>query len=246
MSLFRTKPIDVNADTGLKRCLNAFDLTMLGIGCIIGTGIFVLTGVVAAQHSGPAIVLSFIVSGTACAFAALSYAELAGAIGGAGSAYGYAYSGIGEFIAWIIGWDLILEYAVATSTVAIGWSGYFGKILELLGIHLPPALTNAPLDGGIANVPAMAIVLLLSALLSVGVQESARFNMVMVFVKLTAVLIFIVVAAPHVNPSNWHPFVPPATTDASGQSHFGFSGVFTGASVIFFNRSLVICLYTLA
>ena len=131
MSLFRTKPIDVNADTGLKRCLGAFDLTMLGIGCIIGTGIFVLTGVVSAQHAGPAIVLSFVISGIACAFAALSYAELAGAIGGAGSAYGYAYSGIGELIAWIIGWDLILEYAVATSTVAIGWSGYFGKILEL-------------------------------------------------------------------------------------------------------------------
>src|SRR6202034_4051989 len=127
MSLFRTKPIDVNADTGLKRCLNAFDLTMLGIGCIIGTGIFVLTGVVSAQHSGPAIVLSFILSGIACAFAALSYAELAG----------------------VIGWDLILEYAIATSTVAIGWSGYFGKILELLGLHLPHALTNAPLDGGI-------------------------------------------------------------------------------------------------
>jgi len=234
MSLFRTKPIDVNADTGLKRCLNAFDLTMLGIGCIIGTGIFVLTGVVAAQHSGPAIVLSFIVSGTACAFAALSYAELAGAIGGAGSAYGYAYSGIGEFVAWIIGWDLILEYSVATSTVAIGWSGYFGKIMELLGIHLPHALTNAPLDGGIANVPAMAIVLLLSVLLSIGVQESARFNTVMVFVKLTAVAIFIVVAAPHINPANWHPFIPAATTDASGQSHFGLSGVFTGASVIFF------------
>ncbi|HEX9404914.1 MAG TPA: amino acid permease, partial [Steroidobacteraceae bacterium] len=169
MSLFRTKPIDVNADTGLKRCLGAFDLTMLGIGCIIGTGIFVLTGVVAAQHSGPAIVLSFILSGTACAFAALSYAELAGAIGGAGSAYGYAYSGIGELIAWIIGWDLILEYSIATSTVAIGWSGYFGKILELLGVHLPHALTNAPLDGGIANVPAMVIVLLLSVLLSIGV-----------------------------------------------------------------------------
>jgi len=189
---------------------------------------------VAAQHSGPAIVLSFIVSGTACAFAALSYAELAGAIGGAGSAYGYAYSGIGEFIAWIIGWDLILEYSVATSTVAIGWSGYFGKIMELLGIHLPHALTNAPLDGGIANVPAMAIVLLLSVLLSIGVQESARFNTVMVFVKLTAVAIFIVVAAPHINPANWHPFIPAATTDASGQSHFGLSGVFTGASVIFF------------
>src|ERR1700757_401890 len=210
MSLFRTKPIDVNADTGLKRALGAFDLTMLGIGCIIGTGIFVITGVVAAQHAGPAIVLSFILSGTACAFAALSYAELAGAIGGAGSAYGYAYSGIGELIAWIIGWDLILEYAIATSTVAIGWSGYFGKILELLGLHLPHALTNSPLDGGIAHVP------------------------VMVFVKLAAVAIFIVVAGPHVNPANWHPFIPPATTDAAGQSHFGYGGVLTGASLIFF------------
>jgi APA family basic amino acid/polyamine antiporter len=234
MSLFRTKPIDVNADTGLKRCLGAFDLTMLGIGCIIGTGIFVLTGVVSAQHSGPAIVLSFVLSGIACAFAALSYAELAGAIGGAGSAYGYAYSGIGELIAWIIGWDLILEYAIATSTVAIGWSGYFGKILELLGLHLPHALTNAPLDGGIANVPAMVIVLLLSVLLSIGVRESARFNTVMVFVKLAAVLIFIVVAAPHVNPANWHPFVPPQVIDAAGESHFGYSGVLTGASLIFF------------
>src|SRR6202021_236608 len=116
------KPIDVNADTGLKRCLGAFDLIMLGIGCIIGTGIFVLTGIVAAQYAGPAIVLSFILSGTACGFAALSYAELAGAIGGAGSAYGYAYSGIGELIAWIIGWDLILEYSIATSTVALRWA----------------------------------------------------------------------------------------------------------------------------
>jgi APA family basic amino acid/polyamine antiporter len=234
MSLFRTKPIDVNADTGLKRALNAFDLTMLGIGCIIGTGIFVLTGVVAAQNAGPAIVLSFILSGTACAFAALSYAELAGAIGGAGSAYGYAYSGIGELIAWIIGWDLILEYLVATSTVAIGWSGYFGKILELVGIHLPASLMNAPLDGGIANVPAMIIVLLLSVLLSIGVSESARFNTVMVFVKLTTVLVFIAVAGPRVNPANWTPFVPPAVTGADGVSHFGWNGVFTGGALIFF------------
>jgi len=234
MSLFRTKPIDVNADTGLKRCLGAFDLTMLGIGCIIGTGIFVLTGVVSAQHAGPAIVLSFVISGFACAFAALSYAELAGAIGGAGSAYGYAYSGIGELIAWIIGWDLILEYAVATSTVAIGWSGYFGKILELLGLHLPHSLTNAPLDGGIVNVPAMVIVLLLSVLLSIGVRESARFNTAMVLVKLAAVVVFIVVAAPHVNPANWHPFIPPKVIDADGGSHFGWGGVFTGASLIFF------------
>jgi basic amino acid/polyamine antiporter, APA family len=234
MSLFRTKPIDVNADTGLKRCLGAFDLTMLGIGCIIGTGIFVLTGVVAAQHSGPAIVLSFILSGTACAFSALCYAELAGAIGGAGSAYGYAYSGIGELVAWIIGWDLILEYSIATSTVAIGWSGYFGKIMELLGVHLPPALMNAPLDGGIANVPAMVIVLLLSVLLSIGVRESARFNTVMVVVKLAAVAIFIIVAAPHIHPANWHPFIPPRTIDADGQSHFGYGGILSGASLIFF------------
>src|ERR1700730_2851153 len=234
MSLFRTKPIDVNADTGLKRCLGAFDLTMLGIGCIIGTGIFVLTGVVSAQHSGPAIVLSFILSGTACALAALSYAELPGAIGGAGSGYGYAYSGIGELIAWIIGWDLILEYSIATSTVAIGWSGYFGKILELLGLHLPHALTNAPLDGGIANVPAMVIVLLLSVLLSIGVRESARFTTVMVLVKLAAVVIFIVVAAPHIKPANWHPFIPAQTVDADGQSHFGYGGILTGASLIFF------------
>jgi len=232
--LFRTKPIDPNADTGLKRCLGALDLTLLGIGCIIGTGIFVLTGVVAAQHAGPAIVLSFVLSGTACAFAALSYAELAGAIGGAGSAYGYAYVGIGEFIAWIIGWDLILEYGIATSTVAIGWSGYFAKILELIGIHLPPELTSAPLEGGIANVPAMGIVMLLAVLLSIGVKESARFNAAMVFVKLGAVLLFIVVAAPHVHPENWKPFIPPRTVDAQGIAHFGPQGIATGAAIIFF------------
>ena len=207
---------------------------MLGIGCIIGTGIFVLTGVAAAEHAGPAIVFSFILSGLACAFAALSYAELAGAIGGAGSAYGYAYAGIGELVAWIIGWDLILEYALTTSTVAIGWSGYFGKVLELIGVHLPQALTNAPLDGGIANVPAMVIVLLLSVLLSIGVSESARFNSAMVLIKLATITVFIAVALPHVNPANWHPFVPPAAVDAAGRSHFGYGGILTGASLIFF------------
>src|SRR5258706_15622131 len=123
---------------------------------------------------------------------------------------------MGKLTAWIIGWDLILEYAIATSPVAIGWSGYFGKILELLGLHLPHALTNAPLDGGIANVPAMVIVLLLSVLLSIGVRESARFNTVMVMVKLAAVVVFIGVAAPHVNPANWHPFIPAQVTDAAG------------------------------
>src|SRR6476646_6770187 len=174
MNLFRTKAIDPNANTGLRRVLTAFDLTLLGIGCIIGTGIFVLTGVAAAQHAGPAIVLSFVLSGTACAFAALCYAELAGMVGGAGSAYGYAYVGIGEFPAWVIGWMLLLEYSVSTATVSIGWSGYFAKILSsFFGIVMPMALTSAPSAGGIANVPAMVLVLTLAGLLSWGVKESA-------------------------------------------------------------------------
>jgi basic amino acid/polyamine antiporter, APA family len=234
MNLFRTKEIDANASTGLRRCLNAMDLTTLGIGCIIGTGIFVLTGVVAAQHAGPAIVLSFVLSGFACALAALCYAELAGAIGGAGSAYGYAYAGIGEIIAWIIGWDLILEYALTASTVAIGWSGYFAKIMEMLGLPLPADLLNGPYDGGIANVPAMVIVMLLSVLLCIGVNASARFNSAMVAIKLVTIAVFICVAAPHVDIHNWTPFIPARTTDANGISHFGMTGILTGASLIFF------------
>lgn len=235
MSLFRTKPIDPNANTGLKRTLTALDLTLLGIGCIIGTGIFVLTGVAAAEHAGPAIVLSFIISGTACAFAAFCYAELASAVGGAGSAYGYAYVGIGELIAWIIGWDLILEYSVATSTVAIGWSGYLSKILSsFFGIELPASLTSSPFEGGICNVPAVLIVLALSGLLSWGVKEAARFNGAMVLVKLATIIAFIAIAGPHVDPANWHPFIPERVVDANGESHFGFAGVTTAAALIFF------------
>ncbi|MES2488186.1 MAG: amino acid permease [Pseudomonadota bacterium] len=235
MNLFRTKPIDPNANTGLKRTLTALDLTLLGIGAIIGTGIFVLTGVAAAEHAGPAIVLSFIISGTACAFAALCYAELSGAVGGAGSAYGYAYVGIGEFVAWIIGWDLILEYGVATSTVAIGWSGYFANILSsFFGIELPHALTAAPMEGGICNLPAILIVLMLSGLLCWGVKEAARFNGAMVMVKLVTILAFIAIAGPHVDPANWHPFIPEQVIDADGNSHFGFAGVTTAAALIFF------------
>lgn len=235
MSLMRTKAIDPNANTGLRRCLTAWDLTLLGIGCVIGTGIFVLTGVAAAQHAGPAIVLSFIISGAACAFSALCYAELSSAIGGSGSAYGYAYTGIGELPAWIIGWMLILEYAVSTATVSIGWSGYFSKILSgFFGVELPAAWTSAPSEGGICNVPAMAIVILLAGLLSWGVKESARFNGVMVLVKLATILAFIALAAPHVNPDNWVPFIPERVVDADGQSHFGFAGVTTAAALIFF------------
>lgn len=235
MSLFRTKPIDPNANTGLKRCLTASDLVLLGIGCIIGTGIFVLTGVAAAQHAGPAIVLSFVISGTACAFAALCYAELAGAVGGAGSAYGYAYVGIGEFPAWVIGWLLLLEYSVATATVSIGWSGYFGSILDaFFGVKLPPAWTAAPAEGGIANLPAMGIVLTIAILLCWGVKESARFNNIMVVVKLATILAFIAIAGPHVNVENWQPFIPERVVDADGNSHFGFMGVTTAAALIFF------------
>ena len=235
MNLFRTKAIDPNANTGLRRVLTAWDLTLLGIGCIIGTGIFVLTGVAAAQHAGPAIVLSFVLSGTACAFAALCYAELAGMVGGAGSAYGYAYVGIGEFPAWVIGWMLLLEYSVATATVSIGWSGYFAKILSsFFGIVMPMALTSAPSEGGIANVPAMAIVLALALLLSWGVKESARFNGAMVLIKLSTIMAFIAIAGPHVNPDNWHPFIPAEVIDANGEKHFGVAGITTAAALIFF------------
>ena len=224
MSLFRTKPQNADANpSGLRRCLSAWDLTLLGIGCTIGTGIFVLTGITAATTTGPAIVLSFIMAGLACAFAALSYAELASSYGGCGSAYGYAYASLGELIAWIIGWDLILEYALATSTVAIGWSRYFGRALELVGLHLSEALTKAPHDGGWVNLPAVLIVFTLTVLLVIGVKQSARFNAAIVFIKLFTLTVFIGIASTRVDTANWTPFMP-----------FGWGGVMTGAAVIFF------------
>lgn len=230
MSLMRTKTINADhhlIDTGLKRCLTATDLTLLGIGAIIGAGIFVLTGVAAATKAGPAIVLSFVVAGVACAFSALAYAELASTVGGCGSAYGYAYAGLGEIIAWIIGWDLILEYGLATPTVAIGWSGYVGNALTAIGLELPNTLLNAPgtphVEGAIMNLPAFLILILLSILLAIGVHTSARFNHAMVFVKLTAIAVFIGVATFNVNPAHWTPFMP-----------FGWEGVVAGGALIFF------------
>lgn len=225
MDLFRTKPInaDIYGDTGLRRCLNAWDLTLLGIGAIIGAGIFVVTGIAAATHAGPAIVLSFVVAGFACAFSALSYAELASSIGGCGSAYGYAYAGLGEFIAWIIGWDLILEYGVAVPAVAIGWSGYLANVLAAVGLGLPPALLKAPVEGGIMNLPAALVILVLAGLLASGVHYTARFNAIVVLIKLVAIAVFIGVAMFYVQPANWHPFMP-----------FGWDGVMTGAALIFF------------
>lgn len=225
MNLFKTKTIDEigTSHSGLKRCLGAVDVTFLGVGAIIGAGIFVLTGVVAATHAGPAIVLSYIVAGLACIFVALSYAELAASIGGCGSAYGYAYAGLGEIIAWIIGWDLLLEYGLGISTVAVGWSGYVKNAFSSLGFELPKALINSPAEGGIINLPAALIIMLIAALLCIGARESARFNTAIVFVKLIAIAVFISIASFHVEPANWTVFMP-----------FGWDGVMQGAALVFF------------
>lgn len=228
--LFRKKSIDqLLSETkdkgGLKKTLGALDLTMLGIGAIIGTGIFVLTGVAAARYAGPGLVLSFIISGLACAFAALVYAEFASTVPVAGSAYTYSYVALGEIMAWIIGWDLMLEYLLAASTVSIGWSGYFQLLFSGFGIHLPVWATGAmgSSPGAVLNLPAVVIALIITLLLSLGVKKAARFNNIIVFIKLAAVLIFIFTAVRYVKPANWSPFLP-----------FGFKGVLTGAAVVFF------------
>lgn len=241
-ALLRKKAVVDDVDNlGLKRCLSAFDLTLMGIGAIIGTGIFVLTGVAAATTSGPAVILSFVIAGLACAFAALAYAELAASVGGAGSAYGYSYAAFGEFIAWIIGWDLILEYGVATAAVANGWSGYFNNALHAIGLGLPDYLTKGPFainaatglpDAGIVNLPAFTIILVLMLMLIAGVKGSARLNTAMVFVKLLAIVIFLAVGIFHINPENWSPFTP-----FGWFSHNELGkpiGILAGASVVFF------------
>ncbi|MEH7495117.1 amino acid permease, partial [Neobacillus niacini] len=203
----------------------AFDLTMLGIGAIIGTGIFVLTGVAAAEHAGPALIISFILSGLACVFAALCYAEFASTVPVSGSAYTYSYAIFGELIAWMLGWVLILEYGLASSAVASGWSGYFQGLLSGFGIHLPKALSSAydPANGTYVDIPAIAIIFIITLLLSQGVKKSARLNTIMVTIKIAVVLLFIAVGVWYVEPANWTPFMP-----------FGFSGVVNGAATVFF------------
>lgn len=233
-NLFRVKP-PVPHDAqghGLKRVLSAFDLTLLGVGAIIGTGIFVLTGIAAATTSGPAVVLSFVVSGVVCAFAAMAYAELSSSVGGAGSAYGYAYASFGELIAWMIGWVLLLEYGVAVATVANGWSGYFNNALTAINMPIPVEFTKSPELGGIANVPAMVIILILMGLLCFGVRESARLNAAMVFIKVLTITVFIAVAAFNVQPELWSPFMPFGWFDhnADGKP----IGILAGASLVFF------------
>lgn len=246
MSLFYRKDIDhlLKEAEGhkLKRTLGRTNLVTLGIGAIIGAGIFVLTGEVAANYSGPAIVISFLIAALACACAGLCYAELASMIPIAGSAYTYTYATIGEFFAWVIGWDLIIEYLFAASTVSVGWSGYVVSLLKNFGIVLPPALTNAPVayDGelhkfimtdGLVNLPAVLIVGAITALLVVGVQESAKFNNIIVAIKTTVIVIFIIAGIGFVNTDNWLPFIPENTGEFG---HYGWSGIFRGAAVIFF------------
>lgn len=225
MDLFRKKAIREMADTEyhLTKCLSALDLTLLGVGAIIGAGIFVLTGIAAATQAGPGIVFSYLLAGLACAFSALSYAELASSIGGCGSAYGYAYAGFGELLAWIVGWDLLLEYAISVSAVSVGWSGYANDLLLALHIHLPYSLLHGPTAGGAVNILSFAIISLLTMLLILGVRSSARVNNAMVLIKLFVIMVFIFVASANVDSTNWEPFLP-----------FGWSGVVQGSALIFF------------
>ncbi|MBK7683881.1 MAG: amino acid permease [Bacteroidetes bacterium] len=226
----------------LKRTLGKTNLVMLGIGAIIGAGIFVLTGAAASQHAGPAVVISFVVAGLACAFAGLCYSEFASMIPIAGSAYTYAYATLGEFIAWIIGWDLILEYLFGASTVAVGWSGYMTSFLKDFGIIIPDALCNAPIfydaatqsytaTGAFLNLPAMAIVGIMTWLLVIGIRESANINNVIVVIKVIVILLFIILGWNYINPENWVPFIP-ENTGTFGE--YGWSGVVREAGIIFF------------
>jgi APA family basic amino acid/polyamine antiporter len=246
MNLFRRKSVtalqaEAETDHSLRRALGPWHLTLLGIGAIIGTGIFVLTGTVAAVNAGPAVVLSFVLAGVASIFAALCYSEFASLVPMAGSAYTYGYATLGELVAWIIGWDLILEYALGAVTVAIGWSGYVVSFLRDVGINVPCSMAAARgtlvrcADGStvsaLFNLPAVVIIALVTTLLVVGIKESANFNNAIVIVKVAVVLLFIGAAAHAVQPANWHPFIPPNTGD---RANFGWSGVVAGGGIVFF------------
>jgi len=231
LSLFRTKNLDdmiagAQKPGGLAKVLGPFDLILMGIGAIVGTGIFVLTGT-GAVTAGPALTLSFVVAAIACGFAALCYAEFASSVPVAGSIYTYTYATLGELAAWMIGWDLLLEYGLASAAVSVGWSGYLQSLLASYGHQLPVALTAAPgaIPGvaTIINLPALCIMLVLTAMLGWGVRESARMNNIMVAIKVGVVLLFIFVGAPHVKPENWQPFMP-----------YGYNGMLSAAALVFF------------
>jgi APA family basic amino acid/polyamine antiporter len=250
--LFTKKPIEAlmaqakeQGEHSLRRGLGPVSLTLLGIGGVIGAGIFVLTGQQAAVNAGPAIVLSFILAGVVCAFAAMCYAELASMIPVSGSAYTYTYATLGEFIAWLIAWDLILEYGLASATVSAGWSGHFRDMLQGFGVTLPRVWSSAPYTfdgshlvqtGSILNLPAVAIVCLMGGILITGITESALVNNIIVSLKVLTVVAVIAIGFAHVHPDYWHPLIPPrvAPTALDPAGHFGLPGVLTAAGVIFF------------
>lgn len=248
MSIWKTKPLSVllgeasESEKGLKRTLSSRSLVALGVGAIIGAGLFSLTGIAAADHAGPAVTLSFILAAIGCAFAGLCYAEFASMIPVAGSAYTYSYATMGEFMAWIIGWDLVLEYALGAATVGVSWSRYLLELLAKFNIHLPPDLICSPwetltlsngtvIEGGIVNLPAIFIVSLLSLLLIKGTKESATLNNILVVVKVAVVIIFIVLGWKFIDTTNYTPYIP-ENTGVFGK--FGWSGIAAGAGTVFF------------
>ncbi|MFK6999520.1 amino acid permease [Flavobacterium oreochromis] len=248
MSIWKKKSIDIllaeasDSEKGLKRTLSSGALVALGIGAIIGAGLFSLTGIAAAENAGPAVTLSFVLAAIGCAFAGLCYAEFASMIPVAGSAYTYSYATMGEFMAWIIGWDLVLEYALGAATVGVSWSRYFLELLNKFGIHLPHNLICSPwetlklsdgtiIEGGIINLPAVFIVSILSLLLIRGTKESANLNNFLVILKVTVVILFIVLGWNYINPANYTPYIP-ENTGVKGQ--FGWSGIAAGAATVFF------------
>jgi APA family basic amino acid/polyamine antiporter len=254
MGIFRTKSVaqavqdTEDPEHKFNKVLGPWDLMIFGIGAIIGTGIFVLTGTAAANNAGPAIVISFLIAGIACGLAALCYSEFASSIPVAGSAYTFSYVALGEFLAWIIGWDLILEFLVGAVTVTIGWSGYFTSLLNAIGITLPAVVAGGP--GAVLNLPACMIALLLTVIMTVGVQLSSRINIILTAIKLAIVFFFIIVGVFFINPVNWHPFFPPPIIAPASHNfletpfiqmllgvqpqNFGWSGIVTGAAVVFF------------
>ncbi|KAG9588912.1 hypothetical protein KCV01_g12436, partial [Aureobasidium melanogenum] len=257
--LFATHPIEAaphvdageHIDTGahggeLKRVLTARHLILLGIGAVIGAGIFVITGQAAALHAGPALVISFVIAAFACALAGLCYAEFAAMLPVSGSAYSYSYATLGEYVAWFVGWNLVLEYLFAAATVAAGWSGYVNEFLGLISqvvgsdITLPATLSSAPFQfvnghiqatGTLINLPAVVIIAALSGLCYVGITQSAFVNSIIVAIKVTVIILFLAFAVRLVNPENWHPFIPPQ----EGEGVFGWSGIFRAATIVFFS-----------
>jgi len=223
----------------LQRTLGPWGLTALGIGAVIGGGIFVITGQAAAEHAGPAIILAFVIAAICCSFTALCYAEFATLIPMSGSSYSYAYASLGELLAWFIGWNMVAEYGISASAVAASWTGYFTSLLDHMGLHLPVALTEAPLaftkgglvvTGHLFNLPAVAIVMALTWLCYIGIRESSGLNALMVLVKVGLIIIVVVAGYRYVNPENWHPFIP----EPQGDGKYGWSGIMRGAAMVFF------------